>query len=367
MRSTLSSRFALLLLSALMARTGMAQDLPELRIRAVAERALGEVPGLSVAVGIDGEVAWTGAFGAAALDPRVPATAATRFRIYSVSKPWTAAAGLRLAVAGRLDADAPISLPGFPDKGIPITAYQLGTHTAGIRHYREGEATTNRRCETVGEAVALFADDPLLFPPGTDRAYSTWGFVLLSAVIEQAAGAPFDSVLRQEVLAPAGMIGTVHSGTPTAGVARAYERKPGGGYRDVTDSTNPSCKWGGGGYLATAADLARFPLAALSGALLPPSAVDLLFDDAEGAVQGTGGSGPGGAAWVRTDLGSGLVVAIAANAGGALDTLERVANRIAAEIEATEAVREPSPSAGSIAGDLSAAFEVRVPVWLRLQ
>lgn len=318
------------------ARPAAAQSLPEGRIRAIARSALGEVPGLVVAVGRGGEVLWTGAYGRASLEPDRPATPATRFRVYSVAKPWTAAAGLRLAAEGRLDPRAPISVPGFPDKGVPITAYELATHSAGIRHYRDGEAEMNRTCDTVREALPIFADDSLLFEPGTDRSYSTWGFVLLGAVLEQAAGEPFDAVLRREVLDPAGMTATVHAGPPRPGAARAYDRDGKGGYRDVTDATSPSCKWGGGGYLSTAADLARFPLAALSGTLLSPAGTHLILDEEEGTVNWTGGSGPGGTAEVRVDVESGLVVTAVANVGGALGTLRDVTDRIAAAVEATD-------------------------------
>lgn len=324
----------------------VAQPTPGERIGTIVRDALGEVPGLAVAVGRGGEIAFSAGFGRAAMDPERPVTPGTRFRVYSVSKPWTAAAGLRLAVAGRLDPEAPISVPGFPDKDAPITAYQLGTHSAGIRHYAEGEAETDRRCETVGEALEFFADDPLLFEPGTDRSYSTWGFVLLGAVLEQAAGEPFDAVMRREVFEPAGMASTVHAGIEPPEAARAYERM-GDGWHDVTDSTDPSCKWGGGGYLSTAADLARFPLAALAGDLLPPSAVGLLFD--EGPVQGEGGSGPGGSSYVRTDLESDLVVAVTANAGGALETLRDVADRIAAAVE-EDGGRAGKPANPAVAG-----------------
>ncbi len=219
----------------------------------------------------------------------------------------------------------------------------------------------DRRCATVEEAVELFADDPLLFTPGTDRAYSTWGFVLLGAVIEDAAAEPFDPVLRREVLEPAGMTATVHAGGDPADLARAYEPAPGGGFRDVTETTDPSCKWGGGGYLSTASDLARFPLAVLSGGLLPPSAVRLLFDGDE-PVHRAGGSGPGGTAHVRTDLESGLVVAVAANAGGALETLAEIADQIAS----TATAHEGRSIAGGLTPMERLATELadRVPEWL---
>jgi CubicO group peptidase (beta-lactamase class C family) len=333
MRQLLASLFVGMLLAGTVVSPGGAQELPTAQIRQIAESALADLPGLSIAVGIADSVIWAGGFGLASLEPETPVTPDTRFRVYSVSKPWTAAAGLRLVVVGRLDPEAPIQVRGFPDKGAPITAFQLATHSSGIRHYRDAEAETNRKCDTVAEAVELFADDPLLFTPGTEKSYSTWGFVLLGAVIEQAGEQSFDRMLHAEVLEPSGMAATVHALEPSPAAAHPYERETAGEYRDVGETTNPSCKWGGGGYLSTAGDLARFPLAALSGRLLPRSAVGLLFDVEEGPVDRAGGSGPGGSAHVRTDLESGLVIALASNVGGALATLQSVADRIAAAIE----------------------------------
>ncbi len=335
-----------------------AQNLDEDRIRQLAQSVLAETPGLSLAVGRDGRILVAAGFGAASLEPETPVTPDTRFRVYSVSKPWTAAAALRLAVAGRLDPDAPISVPSYPDKGVAISAFHLGTHSSGIRHYAPGEAETNLRCATVTEAVEIFADDPLLYTPGTDRSYSTWGFVLLGAVIEQAAGEPFDAVLRGEVLDPSGMSSTVHAAVADGPLARAHEPREGGGFREVTDTTDPSCKWGGGGYLSTATDLVRFPLAVLAGELLPPPAVGLLFDGDE-PVHRTGGSGPGGTAHVRTDLESGLVVALTANTGGALETLSRLADSIAAA-----ATPAPVVTSSTVMAELAVDLDDAVPQWL---
>ncbi|MDX1624160.1 MAG: serine hydrolase domain-containing protein [Gemmatimonadota bacterium] len=308
-----------------------AQETALSRLDEVVQPALERVPGLAVAVGEGGEIVHSRAYGRATLDPFRPMTPETRLRVYSVSKPWTVAAALRLVEEGRLNPASSIGsiLPELPEHLASITPEQLATHASGIRHYEGEEASMDRRCDTVEDALGIFVDDPLLFPPGTDRAYSTWGFVLLGAVIEEAAGEPFAGVVRAQVLEPAGMDATVHAASAgDEAIARAYERD-GEGFEDVSGTTDPSCKWGGGGYLATAEDLARFPMAVTEG-LLPPDFARLLFERQEGSVNRAGGSGPGGSSFVRTDLESGLVVALAANAGGALEELRQVADAIAA-------------------------------------
>jgi CubicO group peptidase (beta-lactamase class C family) len=84
----------------------------------------------------------------------------------------------------KLDPAAPIQryVPGFPDKGAPITALQLAEHTSGIRHYAgDDEARSQRHCADVTAAMEIFADDPLVHAPGRRETYSSWGYVLLSA------------------------------------------------------------------------------------------------------------------------------------------------------------------------------------------
>ena len=101
----------------------------------------GDAPGVSMAVGVDGKIVWSGAFGMADLERRAAANEQTLFRIASVSKPITAAAAARLAESGVLDLDAPISqyLPEYPAAGAKITARQLLSHMGGVRGYEDDE------------------------------------------------------------------------------------------------------------------------------------------------------------------------------------------------------------------------------------
>ena len=81
------------------------------RAREAAARALAatdNIPGLSVAVAVDGEIAWAEGFGWADVDSRTPVTPRTRFRLGALSKPLTAVAAARLHEQGRLDLEAPV-------------------------------------------------------------------------------------------------------------------------------------------------------------------------------------------------------------------------------------------------------------------
>ena len=219
------------------------------------------VPGASVAVGIGDDIVWSEGFGWASIELGVPVTPLTRFRIGSVSKTVTASAVGLLMEDGRLDLDAPVQtfVPDFPEKRWPITTRQLGGHTAGIRHYRGSEMLSAVRYPTVTSGLAIFLEDTLLFEPETDYSYSSYGWNLLSAVVEGAAGEDFLSFMRDEVFEPLGLRHTVPDYNDSIVRYRTefYEQNDGGAIINAPYVDN-SYKWAGGGFLSTPEDLVRF-------------------------------------------------------------------------------------------------------------
>ena len=95
------------------------------------------LPGLSVAVGVGGDIVWAEGFGWADLEKRVPVAPGMRFRIGHASKALTSAAVGLLLEKGRLHLDDEIQtyVPAFPRKQWPVTLRQLMGHVAGVRHY----------------------------------------------------------------------------------------------------------------------------------------------------------------------------------------------------------------------------------------
>ncbi len=94
------------------------------------------LPGLSVAVGVGGEIVWVEGFGWADLEGKVPVTPGTRFRIGTASTALTSAAAGLLLEKGRLTLDEKIQtyVPEFPEKPWPVTVRQLMGHMAGVRN-----------------------------------------------------------------------------------------------------------------------------------------------------------------------------------------------------------------------------------------
>ncbi|HZD03797.1 MAG TPA: serine hydrolase domain-containing protein [Longimicrobiales bacterium] len=238
------------------------------------------IPGLSIAVARDGEVVWSEGFGFADLENRVPVTPATKFRIASISKALTASAVGELVQEGRLDLDATVQryVPSFPEKRWPVTVREIGGHLAGIRHYRGEEFASAIQYDDVVDALEIFARDTLLFEPGTRYSYSTYGWNLMSAVIQGASGVAFLRFMRENVIEPLGLRGTVaeHVDSIIPFRARFYERTEDGRIVNAP-YVNNSNKWAGGGYLSTAEDLVRYGSAYFRGDFLDPATVELLW------------------------------------------------------------------------------------------
>ncbi len=243
-------------------------------------RVLG-APGAAICVVRDGRIVWSQGIGMADLEQDVPVTTTTRFRVGSVSKSLTSVALGRLDEMGRLDWDAPIQryVPGFPAKRYPITVRQVAGHLAGIRHYREGEFENRKHYASVTEGLEIFAADSLLFEPGTRFEYSSYGYNLLSAVIEGASGEPFLRFMQEQVFGPAGMAHTVAEEPDSVipGRGRYYTRADSTGPVINAPFVDNTYKWASGGFLSTAEDLAWFGQRLLEGQLVRKATRDLLW------------------------------------------------------------------------------------------
>jgi CubicO group peptidase (beta-lactamase class C family) len=243
-----------------------------------------KLPALSVAVAVDGEMIWAEAFGWADIERREPATPRTRFRLGSVSKTLTAAAVGVLHERGRVDLDAPVQtyLRAYPRKKWTVTTRQLMGDVAGVHVIRgdNNDSLPDRECTSLDEAMTIVAREPLLFEPGTNYRFSTNGWILVSAVVESAAGEPFATFMTRDVLTPLGMESTVLEADerlpdttsfyfPRAGLNTKW------GVEEAARRNN-SCLFGAGAYLSTPSDLAHFGSAMLKPGFLTADTIDLL-------------------------------------------------------------------------------------------
>lgn len=247
--------------------------------------AANSVPGIGAAVVLDGVPAWSAGYGMADLENFVPATAATLFRLGSISKPITATAVLQLAERGKLDLDAPVQkyCPAFPEKEWPITTRELLGHLGGIRHYNQdgkGDIPEDsaKHFPSMEESLKIFASDPLVAKPGTKFRYSTYGYTVIGCVLEGAAAQKFTDYVRENVFLPAGMEHTQADNffEVIPHRTRWYHKDGTGAVRNagVLDS---SYKIPGGGLISSADDMAHFEAAILGDKLLLRATRDMMW------------------------------------------------------------------------------------------
>lgn len=261
----------------------------------------GRLAGLSVTMQRRGQTVFAQACGQADLARGTPFTLDTVTRIYSMTKPLTSVAVMQLYERGLFQLDDPVArfLPEFAEMRVavggnrakieteparrPITIRDLLTHTAGLTYgfmeatlvdaaYREKGIDFLAKEGTLAEMTARTAALPLLAQPGTAWNYSVATDVL-GHFVAVVSGRPFADYLREEVIAPLGMVDTDFFVRPDlmprfcAAYAYDRERK----LRPFDDSVEtayarpPAIASGGGGLVSTAADYLRFCQMILNG------------------------------------------------------------------------------------------------------
>jgi CubicO group peptidase (beta-lactamase class C family) len=255
-------------------RLTQAQALAALTARAAERARAGEFAG-AVLVARHGKVLLNDAWGRADRKAEIANTPATRFRIGSMNKMFTAVATLQLVEAHKLALDDPIGkhLPDYPNKQVAakVTVRHLLTHTGGTGDIFGPEFDQHRlQLREHRDYLKLYGSRGLTQEPGSRFEYSNYGFVLLGALIEHVSGMSYDDYVDDHVFHRAGMAstGALPESVVVPDRAVGYQRSsPGSDWVPNTDTVPWRGTAAGGGY-STVGDLLRFAQALGSGRLI---------------------------------------------------------------------------------------------------
>jgi D-alanyl-D-alanine carboxypeptidase len=269
------------------------------------------IPGLSVALGIGDEVAWTGTDGYSDVLRRIPVGRNDRFGVGSITKTFVARVILQLVDEGKLDLDK--TPADYLDQ--PIIGEIYNTDTATLRHllnHQSGIPTWEFQKDWIprgrgarmdighiwGKTETLEYCTKKLLPatndPGVAYSYSNTNYTILGLIIEAVTGNDAAAEIRSRILEPLGLENTFlesfeeipggyvnhyHYATPAfqeaAGIHEEFvEIHP---YFVESTVGNLSPEWTAGGIVSSASDLVRWARSIRDGELLSPSMQEEAF------------------------------------------------------------------------------------------
>jgi CubicO group peptidase (beta-lactamase class C family) len=217
-------------------------------------------------------------YGFADLEWNTANTPDTRFRIASITKQFTAAAILILQERGKLRVEEPLNtyLQDTPPAWNDVTIFNLLTHTSGIPDFIHladfrNFATLPQRPE---QLIAKIRDEPLQFAPGSDRAYSNTGYLLLGLVIEKVSGESYARFVKENLLDPAGMKNSGYDTHAAVIQHRALGYTYGADGFENAPYLDMSIPFAAGGLYSTTGDLLSWERALFGGKILSKASLE---------------------------------------------------------------------------------------------
>lgn len=240
---------------------------------------LDKVPGMSIGF-CQGNRIWAEGFGYADLENKVSAIPESSYRLASITKTITAMAILMLAEEGKINLDAEVQhyVSPFPLKKWPVTIRNLLGHLGGISHYKNAYEELHIKVhKNTREALDIFKDFELVAEPGTKFNYSSYGFNLLGAVVEEASGRPYGEFIQTFIFKPLGM---THSclDNPADLIPNRVR-----GYRIIdgeiknSEYVDVSSRFAGGGTRSSVVDLLKYAQGIFEGWLLKENTFRMMF------------------------------------------------------------------------------------------
>ena len=221
------------------------------------------LPGVAVGVVADQDLVWASGYGYADTKAKRPMTAATKFRMASHSKLFTATAIMQLREQGKVRLDDPVSkyLPWFQVKPAgeddgPITIEQLLDHASGLPR-EAGAHWTTLQFPTEDEVRKLITDRQAAFAPAVRWKYSNLAYTIAGMVVEQVSGQKWADYVEQHIFGPLGMAASSVDRN-VDGLAVGYGRRMPDGSREVLPFTDARGMASATGITSTVEDMAKF-------------------------------------------------------------------------------------------------------------
>lgn len=245
------------------------------------EMAKQELVGVAVGVVENGRITHLKAYGYSDLDKKIKLTTNTGIRWASISKTLTAVAAFQLIDQGKMKLNDKVtkhlSSSIWPNTGNKkdITIAHLLQNRSGINHYGRDKSNKDisdkssikkysgkKAMYDHDKSVEIFKTPKLLFDPGTDYRYSTYGYNLLGAVIEEVAPDGYVKWINNNIKNPLGLSSLAPSFYDWSGYRRTCE-----GLEKLTTGSKSSVL-PGGGWMSNVEDLTKFMQALMKGKLI---------------------------------------------------------------------------------------------------
>lgn len=232
-----------------------------------------EIYGCAVGVVENGKIVHVKAYGHHDRLRTKPITVNTIFRWASISKPVTAVAAFKAIETNKLALTDKVTkhVSYWPNTGNKkdITVAHMLNNRSGVNQYTNVKESNYKSKNNFNakECVDVFSAAALDFNPGSQYKYTTFGFNLLGATVEEATNIPYEKYVKDNIADKAGMTSFT-----------AYPSDPGGYNKDcnanIATKTEGSVEWKlpGGGWGSNINDLAKFMQGLINGTFLDNTA-----------------------------------------------------------------------------------------------
>ena len=258
----------------------------------------------------------------------VEPTGTDQMRIASVAKAFSGAVALSLVDQGRLSLDDTIGKlrPDLPEAFHEVTLRQLLNHTSGVPDFIRTDGFEDAVGASLDvappprELLSFIEDAPLVFPPGSQYAYSNSDNIIVGLIVEAVTGGSYADALAAQVYEPLDLDATsLPAGTEIAAPTfHGYDLDPPEPPVDATNVLAGGWAWASGGVVSTPEDLNDFIRGYVGGELFGAEVQEeqRTFIPGAGSEPTGPGENSGGLALFRYDTDCGTVYGHTGNTVG---------------------------------------------------